>query len=195
MPYSSGEGKAWVAEVATRLRPATVLDVGAGAGAYASLLRPLLPDARLVALEVWEPYVYRFGLHRLYDEVLVGDARTLPLPSVDLVVLGDVVEHMAEDEAVALWARCRAAGRHVVLSLPVVHYPQGPCEGNPHEEHVVDDWSHERVLATFPGIVESRTYTEIGVYLAAATIPDADGRVALSGGDGAPADLAVPGAL
>lgn len=164
MPYSSGEGKAWVAALAAALEPASVLDVGAGAGSYARLLRPLLPQARLVALEVWEPYVYRFGLHQLYDEVLVGDARTTPLPSVDLVVLGDVVEHMAEDEAVALWARCRAAGRQVVLSLPVVHYPQGPCEGNPHEEHVVDDWSHDRVLAAFEGIASSRTYTEIGVY-------------------------------
>jgi hypothetical protein len=52
----------------------------------------------------------------------------------------------------------------VYLSIPIVHYPQGHIEGNCHEEHVVDDWNHERVLAAFAGIGDSWRGTEVGVY-------------------------------
>ncbi|WP_054565958.1 bifunctional 2-polyprenyl-6-hydroxyphenol methylase/3-demethylubiquinol 3-O-methyltransferase UbiG [Frankia sp. R43] len=169
MPYSSECGKAWITSWLAELAPASVLDIGAGAGGYARICRQACPAARLTAVEIWEPYVARFGLASLYDEVLVGDARTLALPAVDVVILGDVLEHMIAAEAVELWARARAASRLGVLaSLPVVPYPQGAVEGNPHEEHR-ETWSHARVLARLPGVVASDVDGDIGVYLASPT--------------------------
>ncbi len=97
--------------------------------------------------------------------MVVGDAREVDLPDCDVVVLGDVAEHMTREEALDLWARAAAAARHAVyLSIPVVHYPQGSIEGNPHEHHVVDDWDHDAVLAAFEGIGEWWLGTEVGVY-------------------------------
>lgn len=148
------------------LDPAAMLDVGAGAGTYAHLFAQHFPGCRRTGIEVWGPYVDRFGLRELYHDLIVADVRDLdPLPAADVVICGDVLEHMSADEAVKVWDRARAAARQAAfLSIPVIHYPQGDLEGNPHEVHVVDDWTHERVLDTFPGIGESWTGQIVGVY-------------------------------
>jgi hypothetical protein len=164
---SSTEGKDWIRERVTALGatdPVDVLDIGPGVGTYAKLLRG--PSTGwIVGLEVWEPYVHTYRLREYYDEIIVGDARTEPFPATDVVILGDVAEHMTEPEAVALWDKSVAAARRAVyLSIPIIHYPQDEIEGNHHEVHVVDDWNHERVLEAFPGIGDSWTGTEVGVY-------------------------------
>lgn len=164
MPISSTEGKSWTRERIRGLGPVSVLDVGAGAGTYAKLLADV-PTTRLTALEVFEPYVTTYGLRELYDEVVLGDARSTTLPTVDVVILGDVAEHMERAEAQELWARAAdAARRAVYLSIPIVPYPQGTLEHNPHEMHVVDDWDHHQVLAAFAGIGAHWTGEVVGVY-------------------------------
>jgi hypothetical protein len=167
MPQSSAEGKTWIRDrvhAAGADKPLEVLDIGPGVGTYAKLLAgPQI--ARLTCIEIFEPYVHTYRLAQYYDEVIVGDARTTDFPAADIVILGDVAEHMSEPDALALWDKAAAAARVAVyLSIPIVHYPQGHIEGNCHEEHVVDDWNHERVLAAFGGIGESWQGTEVGVY-------------------------------
>ena len=167
MPMSSREGKSWIHDHVTALAvdgPLTVVDVGPGVGTYAKLLRgPAV--SRVIGIEVYAPYVETYRLHEYYDEIVIGDVRAVPVPPCDVVVLGDVVEHMSEDDALAVWAKATAAARRAVyLSIPIVHYPQGEIEGNAHEVHVVDDWDHERVLARFDGIGAFEVGTEVGVY-------------------------------
>jgi hypothetical protein len=119
----------------------------------------------MIGLEVWEPYVHTYRLHEYYGEILLGDVRTTPLPAVDVIVLGDVLEHMTRAEGVEVWRRCaEAAARAVYLSIPVVHYPQHEIEGNPYEVHVEEDWSHADVLETFEGIGAYELGDEVGVY-------------------------------
>jgi trans-aconitate methyltransferase len=148
------------------LNPVDVLDIGVGAGTYGTVLRELCPGAKLTGVEAWAPYVDQFDLHAIYDEIIVADVRYLAaLPRADVVILGDVLEHMTEDEAIAVWRMARGAARKAVyLSIPIIHYPQGHLEGNPFEEHIVDDWTHERVLATFEGIGAHWTGTIVGAY-------------------------------
>jgi hypothetical protein len=165
---SSEQGKDWtrerVHELARQHGPLRILDVGPGVGTYARLLAG--PDvAHITGLEVWEPYLTTYHLHDYYDELVVGDVRTTPLPEVDVVVLGDVLEHMARDEAVEVWRRAAEAARVAVyLSLPVVHYPQHEIEDNPFEVHVEEDWDAESVVAAFDGIGERWVGTEVGVF-------------------------------
>jgi hypothetical protein len=163
MPYSSDEGKGWITSRIMERRPSTVLDVGVGCGTYAHLLRPGLPGTRMIGVEVWQPYVHRFRLDVLYDTLIVGDARTVGFPFTDVVILGDVLEHVGEDDALALWQKCRDTAPVVYLSLPIVHWPQGPEEGNPHEEHVAH-WTHLDVLDRLEGITDYREGDVVGVY-------------------------------
>lgn len=156
MPTSDGQGKdvalAWYQQIA----PAAVVDVGVGDGTYARLMRDL-PDEivtgggdtvrrvwrdRWTAVEAWQPYVAQFGLDRLYDEVITSDARHLPWTAyrADLVIAGDVLEHMTRDDAKALLKRIRQGAANLIVSIPVLHLPQGAVGGNPYERHV-DHWT------------------------------------------------------
>lgn len=164
---SSAEGKDWIRERVALLAAGSaleVLDVGPGVGTYAKLLAG--PDvSRMVGIEIYPPYVETYRLRQYYDEVIIGDVREVDLPAVDVVILGDVAEHMTESEALDVWRRSAdAARRAVYLSIPIVHYPQGEIEGNEHEHHVVDDWDHDKVLAAFDGIGQFWLGHEIGVY-------------------------------
>lgn len=147
MPYSSDEGKgaalAWYEEI----RPRTVIDVGAGSGTYATAVRAHSAwKGRWTAVEAWEPYVDRFGLSGLYDGVVVADARRLTAPfyRADLVIAGDVLEHMPRAGAVRLLDMIRAHAANVIVSVPVLHLDQGAVYGNAYETHV-DHWTADEM--------------------------------------------------
>lgn len=150
----------------------SVVDVGCGSGTYHDLLAADLPGAHWTGVEVWEPYVERYALRQKYDKVAVSDARLFDFASVapaSIVLFGDVVEHMTKAEAVGVIERARAVAPYVMISIPVVPYPQDEIEGNPYEVHVKDDWSHYEVMLTFAGISGFLIHHHIGVYFLAGT--------------------------
>ena len=168
VPHSSREGKEWSAERVAELSPRRVLDVGPGVGTYVDLLRPLLPASRWFGLEIHRPYAERYQLGDRYDDLLIGDVRELDWRAHgrwDLVIFGDVLEHLDLPDARRAWQCARRHSAHVLASLPIVHYPQGPHDGNVHECHRVT-YDHELVARAFPGIVRHETGRQIGVYLA-----------------------------
>jgi SAM-dependent methyltransferase len=168
VPHSSREGKEWSAERVTGLAPRRILDVGPGVGTYTNLLRPLLPGSHWTGLEIHRPYAERYELADLYDELTIGDVRAFDWCAAgdwDLVIFGDVLEHLDLPDAMRVWRKARRHSRHVLASLPIVEYPQGECDGNPHESHRVT-YDHALAMRAFPGIAEHATGRQIGVYLA-----------------------------
>lgn len=163
MPRSEDDQIPYFLEVFERLQPKIVLDVGAGEGKYADLIAR---RAKVHAVEVWAQNVEQYDLPSKYDEVFIWDARKHEFYGYDLVIFGDVLEHMTEADAKAIWAKARKQAKAIFMSIPIVHLPQGAEGGNPYEVHVEDDYDHERIMATFEGITEYRTYPRIGAYLA-----------------------------
>lgn len=167
MPFSDASNTGFVSQFLRLIQPKVILDVGAGAGKYGVLVRQICPSARRVAIEVWHPYVDRFGLRDIYDEVIVQDVKAFELhTNFDVVFFGDVLEHMAKADAIATWERFSTATRYGVISIPIVPYPQGAAEGNPYEVHVVDNWTHDDVMESFPRIVSFATYDTTATYIA-----------------------------
>lgn len=166
MPGSAKEGRELMFGRMYDRAPRSVLDIGAGSGTYGRLFRNTDLDPYLIGVEVWGPYVNRFSLYDVYDHVIVHDIRTMPMwPRADIVVLGDVLEHMDERDAVQTWGlACRFARKAVYLSIPIVHSPQGAVHDNPFETHVVPDWTHEKVMDSFPGITHHWRGTIVGRY-------------------------------
>lgn len=163
MPYSSNSGKHYITKVFDRINPKTVLDVGCGSGTYAKLLKK---EGQIwTGVEIHQPYVEKFGLQDLYDQLAITDIRNLLIPKVDAIILGDVLEHMEVEEAQHLLSRCREAAHYTIVSIPLGYYPQDEFEGNPHEKHVTDNWSHEEVHAAFGKSHEHEIENEIGVYV------------------------------
>ena len=131
------DGKAWISHEVARLRPATLLDVGPGQGTYSDLLRGVTPGSSWSCVEIFEPYVEMFELRRKYDVVHLVDIRSFSWPTrYDVVILGDVLEHLTLADALRVWASARPHARHIVLSIPIVEYPQGVHYGNIHETHL-----------------------------------------------------------
>lgn len=171
MPGSSPAGKTWITERLGSEKPERVLDIGPGCGTYARRFREQWAGAHWTAVEAWEPYVERYGLREWYDNVIIDDARTwVPDGRYDIAFLGDVLEHMTPEEASTLLDRMRAIGEVVVVSLPIVHYPQGALGGNPYEVHVEEDWTHEKVCALLGEPTEFVNDGEIGAYIYRRTV-------------------------
>lgn len=139
MPVSHHEGKQFVCDRLIRDEVMDVLDVGPGEGIYSILMRPELDyGAHWECVEVWAPYVEKFNLHSKYDSIIVDDVRNLkPWQFLrDVVIFGDVIEHLPKDEGIALLERAKEYAEIVIVSIPIVHMPQGAYDGNPYEAHL-----------------------------------------------------------
>lgn len=165
MPKSSKQGKDIVLKWYEQLKPQTVVDVGPGIGTYAKLMRPA-HRAHWLGIEIWRPYVEQYSLLDLYDEILVDDAKNVnsSIYGVDLVIAGDVIEHMDKTEGKKLVARIKKRTNNFFVSIPIRHYPQGPWQGNPYEAHV-SHWEFDemkRVLGS--GVVETWKGRTLGYF-------------------------------
>lgn len=160
---SIDHGKPIITEWVRTIGPATVVDVGAGAGTYRDLIGG---TADWTAVEIWGPFVREYDLPARYDRVIIGDAVWLDwsLLPCDLVIFGDVLEHLPYDTARWVWSRARQSARWVVGSIPVGEWPQGEVAGNPFETHQVS-WTTDQVAA-LPGVVEHHEIKGIVVCLA-----------------------------
>jgi hypothetical protein len=161
---SQGENKDWFINKIKELNPSSILDIGAGKGYYGSIAKSL-EIKKIHAVEIWEPYIKEFDLHSIYDHIFLADVRKFEDFNYDLVIFGDVLEHMSEQDAVDIYNKALNSAKNVFFSLPIIHYPQGCDAGNPYEEHIVEDWGHERVLKAFPNIYDWKTYEVTGSYL------------------------------
>lgn len=123
-----------------------ILDVGAGDGRWGKLLKGKVK--RIVALEIWPPYIRKYSLHSLYDGVFVMDAKKFDgWADFDVVILGDVLEHMERDDAITLINKLKNAGVRTYLTVPVSTCIQdGTVYRNPYETHL-DQWSDEELRA------------------------------------------------
>jgi hypothetical protein len=150
----------------------TFLDVGAGAGSNLEFYRPWFPNSRWIGVEVWQPYVDRFSLVDRYSHVLIDDVRRVPLPPADVVLLGDVLEHMSIEEASEVWLKATAAARDgvVLASLPLGEYPQGAVHGNPYEAHR-STWTQETADLHLPGARLLAVNEVVGLFAALVPVP------------------------
>lgn len=167
MPWSADENRDFLL---SHIGPEDrVLDVGAGAGIWADMLIERgYPRENRHAVEIFFPYVGRFGLEQKYSKIYLGDFKTIPIPhQYDVLILGDVLEHFEYDDAMVIWERARRVvgpkGK-VLLSTPIIDFPQGEEEGNIHEAHLCS--FDMEALRSLSGVLESKEGTIIGSVVA-----------------------------
>lgn len=165
MPQSIRENDADVIKFVEGHDIKTVLDVGAGRGIYGEMLRPYVD--RIDAVEVWKPYISEFDLPKIYDSVVVQDIRYMPMPDTtyDLIVFGDVLEHMGADESKMVWKWAAHFCKYGLISVPIIHWPQGAENGNPYEVHVQEHMTSKQIRRDFGPFVFERNYNVTGTYI------------------------------
>lgn len=146
MPTSHSQGKDVALDWYRQIAPTTVVDVGPGLGTYARLMRQHLRRDHWTGIEAWQPYIDTYNLTGLYDSVLIADARDVEPETLkaDLVIFGDVLEHMTQAEARALLDKARDVAANIIVSVPVLHLDQDDVGGNPYERHV-EHWTYEQM--------------------------------------------------
>lgn len=164
MPGSVRENDEFVRQWVLDNNVKEVLDMGAGKGTYSDLLIDIVDH--IDAVEVWTPYIAEFELEKKYDYVYNEDIRTfVPVNDYDLVIFGDVLEHMTEDEAVAVWERMPAHAKAGLISVPIIHYPQGAEFNNPFEVHVQEHLTPEHVERTYGPFDAVAVYEITGTFI------------------------------
>lgn len=166
MGTSDPESRPWIINMIDMSKARTILDVGAGSGTYADALKKYNINVYIEAVEVWKPYIEKFDLESKYSKVYEQDVRDRTDFAYDVVIFGDILEHMTEEEAVAVWTKVSKQAKYAVIAIPIIHYHQPAINGNPYEEHITEDWTPEKVIETFPGIVDSWSGKIVGAFWA-----------------------------
>lgn len=136
----------------------SILDVGASDGKWRTLL-PEYPN--MDAVEIFEPYVEWNRLREIYREVFIGDIRTFEYDYYDMVIIGDVLEHMTVEEAQKVLAYTRGHCGLCLVALPFL-YPQDEVNGNVHEIHVQADLTPDVIRERYPELDPLRESYVIG---------------------------------
>ena len=169
--YAKGNAKRYLplleAFVLFRFPPRThrrVLDAGAGEGKFFDMLAD--KGYVLDGIEIHEPYVERFSLREKYHELFVCDLWAFDFTThhYDLVILGDVLEHLSIAEAPVVLQRIQNAGAAAFVSVPFLA-PQGRCRGNPHEAHQQDDLTPDVMAERYPSLSVLWRDDEYGIFI------------------------------
>lgn len=78
----------------------SILDIGAGSGTYFNMLNPLGYN-KMDCVEAFTPYILKFDLKNKYNNIFYGDVTNLTIDysNYDLVILGDVFEHIEKKKS------------------------------------------------------------------------------------------------
>lgn len=147
MPYSYNIGKSevckWVRDHFSA--DAEVLDVGAGCGTW----QRLLAEFQCVdAVEIYPPNLRQcIG----YRQKFLADIRGFEYEHYDLIIFGDVIEHLSVEDAQRVLSYARPRCTDMIVAVPFL-YKQGPVGGNEAERHIQDDLTAELFAERYPGL-------------------------------------------
>ena len=107
-------------------RGSTCLDVGACDGEFGKMLND---HFKVDGIEIFKPYVEEYHLEDFYEKVIVEDIANYMYEWYDLVVFGDVIEHMGVKKAQYVLTYAREHSKDQVIAVPYL-FIQGPLRGN-----------------------------------------------------------------
>ena len=125
----------------------TCLDVGACDGKWWSLLNGHMT---MDAVEIFAPNVMQHNLRNKYRSVYTGDIDGYAYEHYDLILFGDVLEHMEVEKAQRVLAYAQGRCEDLIIGIPF-RYRQGILYGNMYERHIQDDLTEELFRIRYPG--------------------------------------------
>ena len=132
----------------------TCLDVGACDGIWQKLLGE---NFVMDAVEAFEPNAQKLQGYRTVYNIDIDD---LKYEWYDLIIFGDVIEHMEVEKAQRVLNYAYMRCEDMIVAVPWM-YEQGELYGNKWEIHIQDDLTKEKFMERYPGfepIVEFDNY-------------------------------------
>jgi hypothetical protein len=149
MPYSSPKYKLKIREFFSKKvgSSSKILDVGPGMGQYGYLLQDL--GYTIDCVEIFEPYIDKFKLHDKYDNVYGGDIKSFDFSTYDVLILGDILEHLKIKEAKKLLKEINEQNKKCLVCVPY-EMEQGEVYGNIYEKHHQSDLTPDVMKKRYP---------------------------------------------
>lgn len=123
----------------------SILDVGPGCGTW----RDILPEySNMDAVEIFPATAAE--IQGKYRSVICADIADVEYEWYDLIIFGDVLEHMSVEDAQKMLEYARPRCEDMIIAVPF-QYQQGECYGNPWERHIQDDLTLELFYERYPG--------------------------------------------
>ena len=141
-------------------RGATYLDVGICDGKWHYYLGDYL---KMDGIEIYEPNIVKYDLKSKYENVILGDIKDFEYEYYDLIIFGDVLEHLSVKDAQKVLEYALPRCKDFLVAVPYCwinrsHY------GNPWEVHIQDDLTPENVLERYPMLKPLFIYERYGYY-------------------------------
>lgn len=140
---------------------AECLDVGACDGEYANLLGDYLT---MDAVEVWEPNILGHHLKDKYRMVIADDIRNVEYIHYDLVIFGDIIEHLTVEDAQRVIEYAKQHSDMIIVAVPY-QFKQDAMYGNPYERHIQDDLTEDIFMERYKGFTLQIPYANYGYFV------------------------------
>ncbi len=125
-----------------------ILDVAHGHGNWGYQLRTKKNgNPLLIGLDIWPPNVEKLNQKKIYDELIICDARNPPFrsKSIDIVIACEILEHISQEETDSFLNELEVLYRNIlIISTPLGFWGRGIIYENPYEKHL-SGW-HEKEL-------------------------------------------------
>lgn len=153
------EVKFWLAQHLSN--GSEVLDVGACDGVWFNILSEWYT---MDAVEVWKPNIEQYRLGEKYRSVFNVKIQDFTFDHYDLVLFGDVIEHMTVEDAQKVLAYAKEHSDMVIVAVPFL-FKQDAIYGNPYERHIQDDLTHNIFMERYPDFHPIVLYPNYGYYV------------------------------
>ena len=162
MPWNDPEiQKVMLNHIVKNYKPATIaiLDVGPGIGTFGKHLHP---HFYIDCIEIFELYLYKYKLYEKYNNIMWGNIKDFTkYERYNLVIVGDVFEHMTEEDARTALDNMKKGVDEIVISLPYESQQGEEC-GNPYEIHIQDYLTPEIISELYPELTQIYENKAIG---------------------------------
>ena len=156
--YGKAEMVFWVKQ--NFPKGSTCLDVGACDGKWFELLGDYL---QMDGIEIFKPYIDKYHLKQKYKRCLNMDIADFEYEYFDLIIFGDVIEHMSVEKAQKVISYAMVRCKDVLIGVPW-RYIQGEVNGNKYEIHLQDDLTEELFHERYPGFEKLYEYDKRYAY-------------------------------
>jgi hypothetical protein len=127
-----------IEEQLRKLAPKSVVDFGAGAGKNGIIVRRIVPECELVAVEGYEPAVQSLRTGGVYNKVhhaLLQEWVADGSDRFSLAIFGDVIEHLTPRQIHSVLSICLKRFDHIIIVVPLHDIFQDDSYGNELEIH------------------------------------------------------------
>ena len=143
-------------------RDSKVLDVGCGEGTYYELLHDYFKN--IDGVEIFRPNIDNYELESKYNNVYNVDIRDFKYEYYDIIIFGDIIEHLKIEEAQKVLKYALERCKEVIVAVPYC-YKQGIEYDNVYEIHKQDDLTPVNVLERYPELELLYGNNEYGYYI------------------------------